>query len=150
MRIFDLALKDLSQIFRDKKSLLFLVAMPSVFTLFMGFAYNGGDGVPKDNRLSLAWVEAEPGSTLSQKLWARLEASDAVQPIRIILFGSSARGERKPQSDLDILVVAPLGTHCGKACAAIYRQLIGFGYPVDVVVAPPPTPPVTEMRESSV
>ena len=61
--------------------------------------------------------------------------SGAVQPIRIILFGSAARGECKPHSDLDILVVAPLGTHCRKASAAIYRQLIGFGCPVDVVVA---------------
>ncbi|MGD0091487.1 MAG: nucleotidyltransferase domain-containing protein [Planctomycetota bacterium] len=61
--------------------------------------------------------------------------SAALQPIRIILFGSAARGERKPDSDLDILVVAPPGTHCGKASAAIYRQLIGFGCPVDVVVA---------------
>ncbi len=41
MRILDLAFKDLAQILRDKRSLLFLVAMPIVFTLFMGFAYNG-------------------------------------------------------------------------------------------------------------
>jgi hypothetical protein len=32
MRIIDLALKDLSQIFRDKRSLLFLVAMPALPT----------------------------------------------------------------------------------------------------------------------
>jgi predicted permease len=43
MRIIDLAIKDLSQILRDKKSLLFLVIMPVVFTLFMGFAYKSGD-----------------------------------------------------------------------------------------------------------
>ena len=61
--------------------------------------------------------------------------SGAVQPLRIILFGSAARGECKAHSDLDILVVAPPGTHCRKTSAAIYRQLIGFGCPVDVVVA---------------
>ena len=43
MRIIDVALKDLSQILRDRRSLLFLVAMPILFTLFMGFAYKSGD-----------------------------------------------------------------------------------------------------------
>ena len=41
MRLFTLALKDLDQIVRDRKSLLFLVVMPIVFTLFMGLAYRG-------------------------------------------------------------------------------------------------------------
>ena len=41
MRIIDLALKDLSQMLRDKRTLLFIVAMPIIFTLFMGFAYRG-------------------------------------------------------------------------------------------------------------
>ena len=36
MRSIELALKDIKQILRDKKSLLFLVLMPLVFTLFMG------------------------------------------------------------------------------------------------------------------
>jgi len=32
---------------------------------------------------------------------------EAVQPRRIILFGSAARGTMGPQSDLDVLVVMP-------------------------------------------
>ena len=107
MRILVLALKDLSQIFRDKKSLLFLVAMPIVFTLFMGFAYNGGgDGAAKDNRLSLAWVEAEPGSTLGQKLWARLEDSDAVQPVRM---EQTAALDALQNGKVDGVLVIPAG-----------------------------------------
>lgn len=84
MKIFDLALKDLSQILRDKKSLLFLVAMPIVFTLFMGFAYNSGGGSDEnaDTRLPLA-VVAETDSRLSQMLVERLEASDAVRVVRL-------------------------------------------------------------------
>jgi len=83
MKIFDLALKDLSQILRDKKSLLFLVAMPIVFTLFMGFAYNsGGSDENADTRLPLA-VVAETDSRLSQMLVERLEASDAVRVVRL-------------------------------------------------------------------
>ncbi|MCY3019891.1 MAG: nucleotidyltransferase domain-containing protein, partial [Planctomycetota bacterium] len=59
----------------------------------------------------------------------------AVEPLRIILFGSAARGELRAGSDLDILVVAADGTPCRQAVHAIYRRLIGFAWPVDVVVA---------------
>jgi ABC-2 type transport system permease protein len=80
MRTIDLALKDLSQIFRDKRALLFLVAMPIVFTLFMGFAYrSGGDNAPEDSRIRLGWVNQDPGGLLSQQLQGLLEDSDSVQ-----------------------------------------------------------------------
>ncbi len=83
MRTLDLALKDLSQMLRDKKSLLFLVAMPIVFTLFMGFAYNSGDSDENaDTRLPLA-VVAETGSRLEEMLVERLEASDAVKVVKL-------------------------------------------------------------------
>ena len=83
MRIIDLALKDLSQMLRDKRSLLFLVAMPIVFTFFMGFAYRGSTGGDEntDNRIPLAVVNPEPDSRLNQMLLARLEASDALNPV---------------------------------------------------------------------
>jgi predicted nucleotidyltransferase len=54
---------------------------------------------------------------------------------RILLFGSAARGERRPDSDLDILVVAPEGTMRRHTAQRIYVNLIGFGVPVDVIVA---------------
>lgn len=85
MRILDLAFKDLAQIFRDKRSLLFLVAMPIVFTLFMGFAYRGSvnsDDNP-DTRLSLAVVNPEPDSRLNQMLLTRLETSEDLKPIHL-------------------------------------------------------------------
>lgn len=78
MRVLDLVLKDLSQVLRDKKSLLFLVAMPIVFTLFMGFAYRGATE-PQDNRLALGWVNHDPDGLLSQRLYAMLADSDAVK-----------------------------------------------------------------------
>lgn len=85
MKILDLAIKDLSQILRDKRALLFLVAMPIVFTLFMGFAYSAGENGAEnaDSRLGLAYVDPEPESRLSQMLFARLEESDAVKVIRL-------------------------------------------------------------------
>lgn len=59
----------------------------------------------------------------------------AVQPLRIILFGSAARGDASPYSDIDVLVVVNEGTHRRKTAQHIYRALLGFGLPVDVVVA---------------
>ncbi|MHB8777935.1 MAG: ABC transporter permease [Anaerolineales bacterium] len=80
MRILDLALKDLSQMLRDKRSLLFLVAMPIAFTFFMGFAYkNGGGDSNADKRIPLAVVDPEPGAVLNNALIMRLESSDTVR-----------------------------------------------------------------------
>jgi uncharacterized protein len=60
----------------------------------------------------------------------------AVTPAhRILLFGSAARGERRPDSDLDIMVVAPEGTMRRHTAQRIYVNLIGFPLPVDVIVA---------------
>lgn len=57
--------------------------------------------------------------------------------LRIILFGSAARGEMSAASDIDVLVVVPDGSHRRKTAQQIYLNLIGFGMPVDVVVATP-------------
>jgi len=83
MKIIDLALKDLSQMLRDKRSLLFLVAMPIIFTLFMGFAYRGSTGSDKnvDKRLPLAVVDTQPEAVLNKMLFNRLAASEALKPL---------------------------------------------------------------------
>jgi HEPN domain-containing protein/predicted nucleotidyltransferase len=60
---------------------------------------------------------------------------DAVHPTRILLFGSAARGKMGPDSDLDLLVVMPDGTHRGDAAQTIYRNLSGLGFAHDIVVA---------------
>lgn len=76
MKILDIALKDLRQIFRDKNSALFLVAMPIVFTLFMGYAYRSGDnGNQTESKIPLAWVEPETNSILANLFLTRLEES---------------------------------------------------------------------------
>ena len=60
---------------------------------------------------------------------------ETVRPLRIILFGSAARGDDSPRSDVDVLVVMPDGTHRRETARRIYRGLSGFIAPVDVVVA---------------
>ena len=85
MRIIHLAVKDLSQIFRDKKSLLFLIAMPILFTLFMGFAYKSGDkkDTSKDNRIPLGWVNNDQQGMLSGQLFALLSKSDSIKLLEL-------------------------------------------------------------------
>ena len=59
------------------------------------------------------------------------------QPLRIILFGSAARGDMGENSDLDLLVVVPNDTHRRNTMRDVYRALIGFGVAADVIVATP-------------
>ena len=61
----------------------------------------------------------------------------AVHPLRIILFGSAARGKMGPNSDLDVLVVMPDGVHRRKTAQYIYQKLIGFGFATDIIVVTP-------------
>lgn len=79
MRILDLAVKDLSQMLRDKRSLLFLVAMPIVFTFFMGFAYRGASDENVDHRIPLAVIDPEPDAILNKMLVGRLDLSEEIR-----------------------------------------------------------------------
>ena len=60
----------------------------------------------------------------------------AASPERILLFGSAARGEMGPNSDIDLLVVKR-GVHRRKLAAEIHTHLIGVRSAVDVVVVTP-------------
>ena len=59
----------------------------------------------------------------------------AVQPLRIVLFGSAARGNMGPNSDLDVLVIMPDGTHRRNTTRLLHRRLYGFGFAKDIIVA---------------
>lgn len=81
MRILDLAFKDVFQLVRDRRTLIFLVVMPIAFTLFMGFAYQrgGNDQTATDNRIPLGWVNNDPEGLLSNHLFATLLDSDSIK-----------------------------------------------------------------------
>lgn len=57
-----------------------------------------------------------------------------VQPKRLILFGSAARGGAGSESDLDLLVVMPDGIHRRRTAQIIYRSLTGLGVAKDILV----------------
>jgi uncharacterized protein len=59
---------------------------------------------------------------------------DSVHPLRIILFGSAARGEMRGNSDLDTLVIVPDQSDCFAVNKILARKMRGLGYGVDIVV----------------
>ncbi|MBI2203300.1 MAG: restriction endonuclease subunit S [Candidatus Rokubacteria bacterium] len=61
---------------------------------------------------------------------------EAIAPEKIILFGSAARGEMDPDSDLDFLVIKQ-GMAIRDAHRAIRDRLRGIGIPIDTVVVTP-------------
>jgi predicted nucleotidyltransferase len=78
----------------------------------------------------------EPAIILNETTLAELvkRIVATVRPRRIILFGSAARGQVGPNSDLDILVIMPDGIHRRRTAQDIYRGLLGMGIAKDVVV----------------
>jgi predicted nucleotidyltransferase len=58
-------------------------------------------------------------------------------PLRIILFGSHARGDTRPDSDIDLLVVFPQVANKRLAAVAIRRILADLPVCKDVVVTTP-------------
>jgi predicted nucleotidyltransferase len=77
-------------------------------------------------------VQSKPDQHLLDEIVARTVA--AADPIRIILFGSAARGTMRPDSDLDLLVVVRDGVHRRRTAQAIYQSIGGIGITKDVVV----------------
>ena len=55
-------------------------------------------------------------------------------PRRVIVFGSVARGDDGPDSDIDLLVIEPTAGNTRNESVRIRRALGDIGYPVDVIV----------------
>ena len=58
------------------------------------------------------------------------------KPEKIILFGSAARDEMGPDSDVDLLVIKACD-HRRNTARKIRRALFGIGVPIDIIVAKP-------------
>jgi predicted nucleotidyltransferase len=61
---------------------------------------------------------------------------EVAQPEKIILFGSAARGEMGPNSDLDLLVIKSCARR-RKLAMEIYRHVGGLGCALDIIVVTP-------------
>ncbi|MBA3607067.1 MAG: nucleotidyltransferase domain-containing protein [Chthoniobacterales bacterium] len=58
-----------------------------------------------------------------------------VRPARIIAFGSRARGQHKPDSDLDLLVVLPRGAKENGLAGEIYEAVGALGFSKDILIS---------------
>jgi predicted nucleotidyltransferase len=58
---------------------------------------------------------------------------ESFHPLRVILFGSRARGEADGDSDYDLLIIAPSDKPRWQRTVPVYRALAGMGVPKDIV-----------------
>jgi predicted nucleotidyltransferase len=65
------------------------------------------------------------------------EIADLFHPDRIILFGSHARGEAGPDSDVDLLVVMPAANEINQSIKILSKIVVD--YPLDLLVRKPDT-----------
>lgn len=83
---------------------------------------------------------AAPKGTINEETLQEIvrRIVETVAPEKIILFGSAARGEMGPDSDLDLLIVKSCENQRETAWA-IRRKLIGIGIgiPKDIIVVTP-------------
>ena len=111
MRIFDLALKDIQQLVRDKKALLFLVAMPIIFTVFMGIMLSP-PAQDSDPRLPIGFINQDQSGTLGAEFRALLASSEAVKPIEVAQSTAENNdealgGEQVRDGKIAALVIVP-------------------------------------------
>ncbi len=79
MRMLDLALNDLRQIARDRKSAFFLLIMPLAFTVLLGLAFGGSPaGDHTDSRLPVGVLDQD-SSDMSGRLTSLLAGSAVVR-----------------------------------------------------------------------
>ena len=63
--------------------------------------------------------------------------TETVQPDKIILFGSRARGDARNSSDFDIMVIKKDVPHRRRLAQEIHRLLHGIPAGVDIIVETP-------------
>jgi predicted nucleotidyltransferase len=63
--------------------------------------------------------------------------AEAIHPQKIILFGSWARGERGPHSDIDLLIIQESALPRPQRYAQVRRLFWGMGLPMDILVYTP-------------
>lgn len=88
--------------------------------------------VPADlSALPLTPAAAEALPILLRRLVERF------RPLQVILFGSQAHGDARPDSDIDLLIVMPVGTGKYETRVAMYGALRGIRIGTDLVVTTP-------------
>ena len=107
MRVLTIALKDLTQILRDRKSFLFMLVMPIAFTFFFGFLIPSGDG--ESTPLLRVGVVDHDGGPLSAAVVTMLRQSGAVDVVHVPSDREQQAAADVGAGNLAALVVIPEG-----------------------------------------
>jgi len=86
------------------------------------------------NTMKQEAIDRIEGGTLDE-IVRRIVA--AIDPDKIILFGSRARGDSRPDSDYDLLVVKDTTERTLKLEQRAYRAMLGVLGPADILVETP-------------
>jgi len=106
MRILHLALKDLYQIAREKKSALFLLVLPLLFTWLMGMIFNrNGD---QDVRLPVGIVDHD-NSVIATHLQTLLNTSETIRPILLEPQELEGLREQVRSQKVAAVIIVPAG-----------------------------------------
>ncbi|MBE3119352.1 MAG: ABC transporter permease, partial [Candidatus Atribacteria bacterium] len=129
-RIFDITVKDLTQILRDRKTFMFLLLMPILFTILFGFAFSGTGKGPADSRLPVGYLDLDNG-TYNQHLKNMLTGSTVIR-----LDEDTTRSE----TDLNQLV-ADEKLAAALIVPARYSQSVQDGTPLKLTFIADPSNP---------
>ena len=109
IRIFDFALKDLTQFLRDFKTFMFLLLMPILFTFLFGYAFGGfSDGGQSDSRLPVGFLN-EDDRWISDTFRNLLADSELIRIVEDDSLSASDLDLRVAEGDLAAAVIIPSG-----------------------------------------
>ena len=109
IRIFDIALKDLTQFMRDFKTFMFLLLMPILFTFLFGFAFGGfSGGSESDSRLPVGFLN-EDDRWISNTLHDLMADSDLIRLREDSSLSASDLDRMVADDDLAAAVIIPNG-----------------------------------------
>ncbi len=129
MRIFNVAKKDWTQIFRDWKSALFLVVMPILFTLFFGFVMGSAfNTLPEeDSRLPVGLLNEDDSGFLSQQILTLMGESSSIRPVQYTENNREKLEKLVEDGELVAAVIIPEGFSEG----LVNDQLLNWQVMVD-------------------
>jgi ABC-2 type transport system permease protein len=127
-RILVITVKDLTQMLRDRKTFMFLLIMPIIFTVLFGFALGGPSDQDADSRLPVGFSDQD-NSRLSSELRQMLDASKVIRLVENPDLSNSDLEKQVEEGDLKAALVIPAGY--GEAAFATPLRLTLINNPSD-------------------
>jgi len=106
MRMLNLALKDILQVTRDKKSFMFILLMPFVFTFVMGLAFS--PSISDEQRLEVTVIDRD-GSNVSQELKKLLKTDDRLNLTELSAAQASVASQIVKEGTYAAFITIPSG-----------------------------------------